>query len=222
MFWVLWRARFLCPCFQACLHFSPTVHPGCSECIGPQDFALVSHFSPTCLPLHYGFSARVKFKLVFHLSPLVSHLCPSTLRMLCICFPVASHYALHSLLTLLAWFQACLPRLPVHTGWSLLVWSASFRTCLPVVSHYWVLCPHDFRFVYDLSPLWMLLSAWFRTCLPQLSPTTPWVLYQHGLTLVASHDSTLVSHLSTLDSPFSQRHGSFCIVCGTTTTTNHL
>ena len=71
--------------------FSCKRHSGCSECFGPHDFALVSHLSPSCLPLHSGFSARM-----------ISGLSPT-------CFPVSSgcseprdfalvpHYTLDSL-----------------------------------------------------------------------------------------------------------------------------
>ena len=149
--------------------------------------------------------------------------------------------------TLFRTYLACLPcsALCPHDFWLAsdlspsalwmlwVLWSAWFRTCLPAVSRYTLdSLPAWFQACLHLSPspLWMLLSAWFRACLPQLFPTILWVLCPYDFTLVsylspstlcsASHDFTLASHLSTLVSPFSQRHGSFCIVCGTTTT-NH-
>ena len=133
------------------------------------------------------------------------------------------------------------------TLWILWVlWSAGFRTCLPLVSQ---LPPTT------LWILWVLLSAWIRTCVSLVShfsrgglpPTTLWIPCPHELStrwdatclpvpplhsgffarsisgLSPTCVPTCLPLLSTLHlPPFSQRHGSFCIVCGTTTTANHL
>ena len=150
---------------------------------------MISLLSPTCLPLHSGFSARM-----------ISHFPPT-------CLPLYSGFfaCIISGLspTCLHFSPTCLHLSPSPFWMLWVLWSAWFRPFLPLVSHSCLRLHSGFSSCMSshLSP----------TCLPVRSGWSQ---------CSASHDFKLVSHLSTLVSPFSQRHGSFCVVCGTTTTTN--
>ena len=149
---------------------------------------MILHLSPSCLSLHFGWSACMISRLVTHWLPLVSHLYPMPV------FPVVSHESLDSLPV---WFQACLPLVStcLPALWMLWVlWSAWGRTSLPLVSHYTLdfltgwrddfssdcFSSRDFALVSHLSPSCTCLSlvsyctldslsAWFHMSLPLVS-----------------------------------------------------
>ena len=186
---------------------------------------MISHLSPTSLPLvfsHYILdSLRAWFKCVSHLSPLVSHLCPSAFWML---------WVLES-----AWFRTCFPRV-----------SELSRTTLCILCPHDIrLVSHFFPLVSQYTPLW---PTWFRISLPLVS-TCLALVSQFALDALSAL-VRMILHLSPscvpLHSGLSARmisHWSpsylpvrfallrmilhlfptcvHCVVCGTTTT-NHL
>ena len=97
--------------------------------------------SPTCLP------AASHWILVSHFSPLdsfpmISHLSPTTLSILC---PHDSRLVSH---------------LSPSTHWVIrMLWSARFHTFPPLVSPTCILCLRDFWLVYDLSPTCLRLVS---------------------------------------------------------------
>ena len=147
------------------LHLSPTLvsHSGC---IGPHEFALVSHLIPTCLP-HLSPTLVALGRMSLHLSPLVFRTC----------LPLWVPWA--------ASFYTCLPLVP-HTLVSLGCMSLHLSSiCLPHLSPtLGALGPHEFTNVSQLSPhLSPTLGALGRmslhlsshTCFPHLSRTLGWV-----------------------------------------------
>ena len=71
-----------------CLHLSPTcvtVHFGCSECLGPHDFELVSHLSPTTLCILCSHDFRLVSQCTLddlkNLVCVISHLSPRCLSL---------------------------------------------------------------------------------------------------------------------------------------------
>ena len=141
------------PLVSTCL---PT-HYGCSECLGPHDYALVSQFLFPTLCVLWSAWFRTCLPLVFQMSPttmwimptwfqaylqfgIVSHslwiLCPRNFRVVSICLPLQ-----HTLDDVSAFprdftlVSTCLHFSPNTLGILLAPWSAWSRTCLPLLSH---------------------------------------------------------------------------------------
>ena len=202
------------------LLFSHKRHSGFSECFGsawfraclplascytldslPAWFQACLPLASTCLPVHPGYSECFRT-------------CP----------PRVSYYTLNS-----PWLHISLPLVSTCRRlspsalckfWAL--WSAWFRTCLRMSSGFFPTCfpvHSGCYFALDSHSCLPLHSQFSARMISHLSPTC--LPVRSGWSQCsASHDFKLVSDLCTLVSPFSQRHGSLCIVCGTTTT-NH-
>ena len=196
------------------------------------------HLPPTCAPVHFGcsvlwsawfcicFPATTLCILCLRDFRLVSHLSPSAdlrnfVRMILRSSPTC--LLLHS-----AFFDRVIShvsptRLHLSPNALWMLWALSpswFRHLSPTT-----LCPHNFRLVLHLSPspLW-ILDAVVRA-ISHLSPAPlshyTGFLYPHDFTLApnfspntlcsASHDSTLVSDLSTLVSPSPNAMGRFAL-----------
>ena len=157
-------------------HLSPLVSRLSSQWALDALPACVSHLSPSCLPLHPGCSARMILH-PSHLSPSVSHLFPTGLRILC-----PHDFKCHRLpLVILHWSPTCCP--PVSRPWLLY---ARFHICLRLVS-----------LVSHLSPT-RLGSGCPACMILHLSPTCPRL---SPACLSRPHDFTFVSGLSRLVIP---------------------
>ena len=140
-----------------------------SGCLGPHEFTLVSHLSPTlvshtCLP-HLspalGAFGRMSLHLFTtclpHLSPTLVALGRMSLHLSPTCLP-------HLFPTLVS--HTCLP---LWVPWAAWVFTCPRHLSSTLVSHSGCLGLHDFSFVSHLSSTpW---AAWVYTCLPLVSHT---------------------------------------------------
>ena len=143
-----WFSPSRCACERFCGACSGRV----IWCFGPHDFALLSHSSPSCFPLHSGFSARV-------ISGLTST-----------CLPLVSHYSTCWMLWMLGslWFRACLPLLLSPTTFSILC-ARDFKPCLQPVS--------TALARMDLFPTYLPLHSEFSArMISGLSPSAHWMI----------------------------------------------
>ena len=207
---MIWR---LSPGFFSCKR-----HSGFSECFGPHDFTLVFYLSPSCLPLHSGFSAR----MISGLSPTCLHLSPTCLPVHSGCsecfgphdFALVSHLSPTTLWILCPHdFRLVFHLSPLVAQCTLNALSALVRMILhSSPTTVWIVCPCDFRLVSHLSPTCRPVHSGCSECFgphdfapfSQLSPTTLLILCPHHFRLV-SHLvslytldalSAVVSHLS--------------------------
>ena len=89
-------------------------------CSWPHDFTLVSHLSPTCLPVSSG-SSQCSGRMILYLSPICLHLSPSCLPDTCL--PFVSHLS-----------PSCLPISSQCSQCSGRMISGLSPICLPLVS----------------------------------------------------------------------------------------